>query len=309
MNVLFLVFLKIVVAVGVGFFLRKNRIIDERMQKGLSDILLKAILPFSILASSNYERSADVAKGMLAVLVAACVYYIVSLLLMRGISKKLPFSDKEKRVFVTMATFANTGFVGFPVMSALFGNRGLLLAVVFNLAYNIFMYTYGVHLLSGKSGNWKEVIFNPVTIASLVAILLFVSPYKMPSYVLEPIEMVGSMTVPLSMIIIGSNLATLPFGKVLSDPKSYLVSAMRLVLLPGMTLLAVYILYQSIPMMPTTANVIVLMCALPCGSMNVILSEKFNCAPDYAARTTVQSMLLTMISLPLMVLICMHLFM
>ena len=309
MNVLFLVFLKIVVAVGVGFFLRKNRIIDERMQKGLSDILLKAILPFSILASSNYERSADVAKGMLAVLVAACVYYIVSLLLMRGLSKQLPFSDKEKRVFVTMATFANTGFVGFPVMSALFGNRGLLLAVVFNLAYNIFMYTYGVHLLSGKSGNWKEVIFNPVTIASLVAILLFVSPYKMPSYVLEPIEMVGSMTVPLSMIIIGSNLATLPFGKVLSDPKSYLVSAMRLVLLPGLTLLAVYILYQSIPMMPTTANVIVLMCALPCGSMNVILSEKFNCAPDYAARTTVQSMLLTMISLPLMVLICMHLFM
>ena len=308
MNVLFLVFLKIVVAVAVGFFLRKNRIIDERMQKGLSDILLKAILPFSILASSNYERSADVAKGMLAVLVAACAYYIVSLLLMRGISKKLSFSDKEKRVFVTMATFANTGFVGFPVMSALFGNRGLLLAVVFNLAYNVFMYTYGVHLLSGKSGNWKEVILNPVTIASLVAILLFVSPYKMPSYALEPIEMVGSMTVPLSMIIIGSNLATLPFGKVLSDPKSYLVSAMRLVLLPGLTLLAVYILYQSIPMMPTTANVIVLMCALPCGSMNVILSEKFNCAPDYAARATVQSMLLTMITLPLMVLLCMHLF-
>lgn len=308
MNVLFLVFLKIVVAVALGFFLRKNRVIDERMQKGLSDILLKAILPFSILASSNYERSSDVARGMVAVLIAACVYYIVSLLLMRGISKKLSFSDNEKRVFVTMATFANTGFVGFPVMSALFGNRGLLLAVVFNMAYNLFMYTYGVHLLSGKNGNWKEVILNPVTIASLVAILLFVSPFKMPVYVLEPIEMVGSMTVPLSMIIIGSNLATIPFSKVLGDPKSYMVSLMRLVILPGLVLLAVFILYQFVPMMPTTANVIVLMCALPCGSMNVILSEKYNCAPDYAARATVQSMLLTMITLPLMVFLCLHLF-
>ena len=179
-NTLFLVFLKIVVAVAIGFLLRKHRVLDERMQKGLSDMLLRAILPFSILASANYPKSDDVFRGMIAAFIAAVIYYSVSLVILRAISKKLPFQDNEKRVFVTMTTFANTSFVGFPVMSALYGDHGLLLAVVFNMAYNIFMYTYGVHLLSGKSGDWKEVFLNPVTISSVVAIAIFVSPWTLP---------------------------------------------------------------------------------------------------------------------------------
>ena len=94
MSVLYLVFIKIVVAVALGFILRKNRIIDERMQKGLSDMLLKAILPFSILASANYEKSSEVARGMLATLIAAILYYAVTLVAMTAISKKLNFQDK-----------------------------------------------------------------------------------------------------------------------------------------------------------------------------------------------------------------------
>ena len=292
----------------LGFILRKTGIIDARMQKGLSDMLLLAILPFSILASSNYEKTPEVTEGMQIVLVAALAYYILSLILMRLTSKKLPFEDKEQRVFVTMTVFANTGFVGFPLMSALYGNAGLLMAVVFNLAYNLFMYTYGIHLLSGKTGSIRSILTNPVNIASVLAILIFVSPFRFPSYVSGPIDLIAAMTVPLSMIIIGSNLAAMPFFKVVTDPKSYLISFMRLILLPGLVLAGMYIAFRSASMAPETAAVAVLMCALPCGSMNVILSEKYDCAPEFAARATVQSMLLCMGSLPLFVFICSKIF-
>ena len=308
MDVLLHVFIKIVVAVSLGFVLRKSHVIDEKMQKGLSDILLLAILPFSILASSNYEKTPEVGRGMLITLVAALLYYILSLVAMRLLSKKLPFEEKEKRVFVTMTVFANTGFVGFPLMSALYGNNGLLLAVVFNLSYNLFMYTYGIHLLSGKTGSLKSILMNPVNLASVAAILIFVSPVRFPSYVSEPIDLIGAMTVPLSMIIIGSNLAAMPFVKVVSDPKSYLISFVRLVLLPGLVMGGVYLAGQSVEIAAATAAVIVLMCALPCGSMNVILSEKYDCAPEFAARATVQSMLLCMATLPLFVYLCEVLF-
>nr|AHF25299.1 auxin Efflux Carrier [uncultured bacterium Contig1757] len=308
MDALFLVFIKIVVAVTLGFILRKTGIIDARMQKGLSDMLLLAILPFSILASSNYEKTPEVTEGMQIVLVAALAYYILSLILMRLTSKKLPFEDKEQRVFVTMTVFANTGFVGFPLMSALYGNAGLLMAVVFNLAYNLFMYTYGIHLLSGKTGSIRSILTNPVNIASVLAILIFVSPFRFPSYVSGPIDLIAAMTVPLSMIIIGSNLAAMPFFKVVTDPKSYLISFMRLILLPGLVLAGMYIAFRSASMAPEAAAVAVLMCALPCGSMNVILSEKYDCAPEFAARATVQSMLLCMGSLPLFVFICSKIF-
>ena len=308
MDALLLVFIKIVVAVTLGFILRKTRIIDARMQKGLSDMLLLAILPFSILASSNYEKTPEVTEGMQIVLVAALAYYILSLILMRLVSKKLPFEEKEKRVFVTMAVFANTGFVGFPLMSALYGNAGLLMAVVFNLAYNLFMYTYGIHLLSGKTGSIRSILGNPVNIASVLAILIFVSPFRFPSYAAGPIDLIAAMTVPLSMIIIGSNLAAMPFVKVVTDPKSYLISFVRLILLPGLVLAGMYIAFRSVSMASATAAVAVLMCALPCGSMNVILSEKYDCAPEFAARATVQSMLLCMGSLPLFVFICTKIF-
>jgi len=308
LDALLLVFIKIVVAVTLGFILRKTGIIDARMQKGLSDMLLMAILPFSILASSNYEKTPEVTEGMQIVLVAALAYYILSLILMRLISKKLPFEEKEQRVFVTMTVFANTGFVGFPLMSALYGNAGLLMAVVFNLAYNLFMYTYGIHLLSGKTGSIRSILTNPVNIASILAILIFVSPFRFPSYVSGPIDLIAAMTVPLSMIIIGSNLAAMPFTKVLTDPKSYLISFMRLILLPGLVLAGMYIAFRSASMTSETAAVAVLMCALPCGSMNVILSEKYDCAPEFAARATVQSMLLCMGSLPLFVFICSKIF-
>ena len=308
MDALLLVFLKIVVAVTLGFILRKAKVIDARMQKGLSDILLLAILPFSILASSNYEKTPEVAEGMLVTLAASLIYYLVSLIAMRLLSRKLPFEEKEKRVFVTMTVFANTGFVGFPLMSALYGNAGLLMAVVFNLAYNLFMYTYGIHLLSGKTGSLRSILTNPVNIASVLAILIFVSPLRFSSYVSAPIDLIAAMTVPLSMIIIGSNLAAMPFHKVVSDPKSYLISFVRLILLPGAVLLGMYLVFRHTSTAPETAAVITLMCALPCGSMNVILSEKYDCAPEFAARATVQSMLLCMASLPLFVLICDKLF-
>ena len=304
MDVLLQVFIKIVVAVTLGFILRKAKVIDSHMQKGLSDILLLAILPFSILSSANYEKTPEVEEGMLVVLAAAMIYYIVTLVVMRLVSKKLPYEEKEKRVFVTMVTFANTGFVGFPVVSALYGDQGLLMAVVFNLTYNLFMYTYGIYLLSGKTGSLKNILLNPVNIASVAAIAIFISPFRFSSYVEGPIDLIAAMTVPLSMIIIGSNLAAMPFTKVISDLKSYFISFIRLVVLPGLMLLGMYLAMKGFDITPMAASVAVLMCALPCGSMNVILSEKYDCAPEFAARSTVLSMLLCMGTLPLFVFAC-----
>lgn len=304
MTALLYVIVKIAIMVSLGICLRKFRVIDERIQKGLSELLLKAILPFSIISSANYDYSIELVKAMLATGAAAMCYYAVTLVLMRKLSKKLPFEDDEKRIFVTMTVFANTGFVGFPLMYALYGERGLLLAVIFNMVYNLFMYTYGIHLVSGKKGELRQLILNPVTIASVAAIALFISPFRLPEIIADPVADIGAMTIPLSMIIIGSSIATLPFLKVISDVKAYVTSLMRLVIIPGLALLAMFILYRLVPIMPTTAAVIVLMCALPCGSMNVIFSEKYNCAPKFAARSVVQSMLLMVITLPIMIFFC-----
>ena len=300
MIVLLEVFVRILIMIALGFTLRKLKIIDEHIQKGLSNVLLYAALPMSILASSGYERTQDLTQAMLLMAGISIVYYAISLITMYFISKKLTFNDKKRRVFVTMSVFANTGFLGFPLMEALYGQKGLLLAVVYNMAYNIFMYSFGVHMLSGEVGDFKKMILNPVSLASVVAIIIFISPFKIPIIVETPIKDIGALTVPLSMIIVGSGLAPIPIRRILSDYSAYLVSFFRLLFWPALMIVGMLFL----PIDPQTKAIAVLMTALPCGSMNVIFSEKYDCEPEFAARTVVQSMVLMSISLPLMILVC-----
>ena len=76
-----------------------------------------------------------------------------------------------------MAVFANVGFIGFPVVAELYGKEGTLYAVIYNLAYQIFLFTAGTALLSGKKEvDWKEMLLDPMTATSLAAIAIFLSP-------------------------------------------------------------------------------------------------------------------------------------
>lgn len=304
MTALLDVVVKIAFMVSLGFILRKLNVITEELQKGLTNLLLVAILPFSIIASSGYIRTEALTRGLLIVAAAAVVYYAAAIFLMKLLSDRLPFGKKKKRIFITMTVFQNTGFVGFPLMQALFGFEGLLLAVVFNMAYNLFMYSYGIQLLSGEKADIRKFFLNPVSVASVIAIIIFVSPFRLPAIIAAPISDVGLMTVPISMMIIGASLAPIPLRSLLSDRKAYLVSFLRLLALPGLMLIAMIFL----PVDPVTKSVIVLMSALPCGSMNVIFSEKYDCEPEFAAKTVVQSMLLMTITLPVMIFLCNRIF-
>jgi len=291
---------KIAVMIALGYTLRKINVITESLQKGLTDILLKAILPLSILASANYAFNGALFHGMLIVAAAAAGFYVIGLIGMTFFSKALSLPENERKIIVTMTVFANTGFVGFPIMTALFGQQGLLLAVVFNMFYNLFMYTYGINMLSGKAGfDLKSILLNPITIASVGSILIFVSPFRFPVILASPMEDIGAMSVPISMIIMGSSLAKIPLLDILKDKYSYMVSGIRLVAFPLLMLLVMRLLSVS----SLTATVCVLMAALPCGTMNVIFAEKYECAPEFASRTVIQSLLLMIITLPLMILL------
>lgn len=308
MSSLVVTFIQMVVLILLGIILRKVRMIDERIQQGLSNILVNAVLPFNLISSSQHAYTREMAMGLLAVGGAACCYYTFSILTMRFIAKRTGFSDQEQRVLVMTSVFANTGFVGFPIIQGLFGNQGLLLAACYNMMYNVFMYSYGEHKLSGKKASFKNVVVNPVTLATIASLILFIIPWRMPETVKTSIDLVGNMTVPMAMIIVGSTLATIDVKKLFVDKISYLSTAMRLIVFPTVMLIAVIIVRQFAYMMPVTASTIVLMTALPCGSINVIFCEKYNCAPKLCARNFAQTVALMCITIPIFLGLCTSIF-
>ncbi len=298
MSQVYFVFFKIFVCLLLGFVLNKSRVLDMRGEKVLTEILLKAVLPFMIISSSQTNFSFEELKGMGAMFAFGTAYYALALVVSKLAYKKTKATDDEQRIMTTCTVFANTGFVGFPLMHSLYGDRGLLLAAVFNLMYNAFFYTYGAHLISKKPHfKLSELFGSTVSTASIAAIVLFIVPWRIPVFINSTISMIGDMSVPMSMMIMGSQLATVDVRKLFLDWKPYVVSAVRLMLIPAVALLAVWALGHAATIKPDTMKVMVLMCALPCGSLNVIFAEQYNTAPDLCTRIVTMSTLLMLITL------------
>lgn len=304
MTELIKVFIKMVLAVMAGLYLRKNRVVDERTQTSLGNILLTITLPLAIIASSQYSYSAETAKSMMAVGIGAAIYYLIIMFVMVASLKKSKLDDQINRVFITSSMFGNTAFVGLPIMQELYGPRGLLLAAVFNLASNLFFFSFGVRHISKGKHSLLDLFMNPMSLTSILSIVLFCIPFRMPSFALDSINFIGDMSFPLSMIILGSMLAVTDWKKLFADFYSYIVVILRMVIFPIFMLGSVLLLSRFIEIANTTRLTLVIMSALPCGTLNAIYSEKYNCAPKFCARTVVLSQFFMLITLPVMIFLC-----
>jgi predicted permease len=173
--------IKIFILTIFGYALKKWKIITQELQEGLNSLLLKAILPVSVFMSSQNEYSMDAVNNMMITAVVALAYYIIALLIATLVSKKLSISMDGKKVFITMSVFANVAFIGYPIMQELYGNEGVLLAVVYNIFFQLIFFTYGISLLSGKKQMKLHMLYkNPVVLSSLLSVILFIFKIKIP---------------------------------------------------------------------------------------------------------------------------------
>ena len=262
----------------------------------MSALLIRAILPVSVLASSGAALSGQMSQGMGITAAAAGIYYLAALIGMTFFVKTLPMDTGEKSALISMSVFANTGFIGIPLAQAFLGAEGAMYAVIYNLMFQLFFYSYGMHLFN-KAGRVRPlaVIKNPVTIVSLFSVAIFFSPFRFPAVIQSVLDSIGGMTTPLSMMIIGCTLVGLRPGKLLRDKYSYLLSAVRLLVFPLLMLLGLWLF--RVPAAP--GMICVMMTALPSGTLNVVMSQRYGCAVEYVSRAVVQTLLLMGLTVPL----------
>ncbi len=300
MGTLWELLLKIMLMMLFGFWVKKRGLLPDVVEKGLSGLLISAILPLAILASGDVTLSAELAVGLRLSAAATVGYYAVSIVLLLCISRFLPLASAQKTIFVITTVYANTAFLGFPIMYALYGAEGMLYAVIFNIGYQLTFFTWGVAKITGSGAEgWKALLRTPVTIASFITTLLVLTPLALPTVLQDACTAIGNMTTPLSLLLIGSSFVRMHPMELLRDKWSYLVSGLRLLVLPLLMFLAVRAL--QFPTVP--GSVCVLMSGLPCASLGVIYAEQYDCAPDFAARAVVQTTLLMVITVPLWILL------
>lgn len=294
MSTLINLMIKIILLVSLGWGLKKAGVINDELQKGISSLLMTAVLPLNILASSCQELTKEYINGTVLTVIFSVIYYVGTIVIMTILSKPMHVNEKQKKLIITMSVFANTGFIGFPLVEEMFGSSCMIYAVIYNLFYNLFFYTYGVYLLSndGKA-NVKMVLKTPVTVSSFLAVVIFWGQIPLPEVVISTFSTVGAMTVPLSMIIIGCTLADMRLIEVLKDKQAYLVSALRLVVFPAVA----FVVFKLLGVSGNVAGICVLITALPSGSLNVIVAQQQDCEPEFAGRAVVQSMVFMVVTL------------
>lgn len=298
--VVFQTMLKLFLLLVLGFVLFKYHIFDEYTNKKISALIVNVASPMLIISSIAGVEGSN--KSIVFLMIGAGILmYIGFIILGKIINRIFPFPKKDWPVYECMVVFANTGFMGYPVLLDVFGQEAVFYASLIHMAFNFFVYTYAIMCLTkGDDSEFKlnfKQLLTPGIILIFVGIFIYLFDIQLPSVLMDTINSVGSLTAPLSMMMIGSSLAVYPIKDSFTDWRSYVFAFVRLMIVPFVTMIMCRLLHID----PYYANITIITNAMPVGSMVLMLATQYNANVKIVTRNIVVSTLLSVITIPIVV--------
>lgn len=298
--VVFQTMLKLFLLLVLGFVLFKCHIFDEYTNKKISALIVNVASPMLIISSIAGVEGSN--KSIVFLMIGAGILmYIGFIILGKIINRIFPFPKKDWPVYECMVVFANTGFMGYPVLLDVFGQEAVFYASLIHMAFNFFVYTYAIMCLTkGDDSEFKlnfKQLLTPGIILIFVGIFIYLFDIQLPSVLMDTINSVGSLTAPLSMMMIGSSLAVYPIKNSFTDWRSYVFAFVRLMIVPFVTMIMCRLLHID----AYYANITIITNAMPVGSMVLMLATQYNANVKIVTRNIVVSTLLSVITIPIVV--------
>lgn len=298
--VVFQTMLKLFLLLILGFVLFKCHIFDEYTNKKISALIVNVASPMLIISSIAGVEGSN--KSIVFLMIGAGILmYIGFIILGKIINRIFPFPKKDWPVYECMVVFANTGFMGYPVLLDVFGQEAVFYASLIHMAFNFFVYTYAIMCLTkGDDSEFKlnfKQLLTPGIILIFVGIFIYLFDIQLPSVLMDTINSVGSLTAPLSMMMIGSSLAVYPIKDSFTDWRSYVFAFVRLMIVPFVTMIMCRLLHID----AYYANITIITNAMPVGSMVLMLATQYNANVKIVTRNIVVSTLLSVSTIPIVV--------
>lgn len=281
-------------AIVLGYGANRMGIMGGEMDQKVSKLLLTFTLPSMILAAVVTGDALPGLAEVLSILKVALVFYLLEGVFMLAVPRFLGGTPAQKGVWRYALMFPNVGFIGYPVAVALFGQEALFYAVVLALPFNLMSFALGPLLLAGAKRFKLRQVFSPCVVASLLALLLALSGLRPPALVGEMLDFVGGITVPLSLLLVGSLLAGLPAGQVFASPKLWILSVLRLLVMPAVLCL----LLRRLDIGYMVLGVAVTQMAMPVAVNGSMLSMEYGGDTQCMAQATFLSTLASIITIP-----------
>ena len=286
----------------VGFVAGKLGYLGGDFDRQLSRLVINITCPALILSSAMTGQLPD-RRYILPLLAISVITYVLLTAVAFLLPRYLTRQQQDEGVVGFALMFGNVGFMGYPVVASIFGHEAVFYAAVLNVVNTFAVFTIGTVLVTGSSeveGSrfQKKVLYStPMLAAYLTMAIVALEIDNIPAFVSQPLTMLGNITVPAALLIIGSSMSQLSVRTMLGNRTVYLTTLFRLVLLP----VAVYYLTSLLGFSDFVVNINTLVIAMPVATYGTILCLKYGRDTTVITEVTFITTLLSMLTIPLLV--------
>ncbi|WP_130805757.1 AEC family transporter [Senegalia massiliensis] len=287
------------ILITIGVILRKFNIINDSLGKGLSNFIVYATIPSLLITSMNYDFSKEMLSNGVLVLAIGPFAYVFAMLVGYIFTKIKHIENPDRGIYQFATIFPNGGFMGFPIVAVVYGEIGIFYSGLFNLWFNILLWTLGMILSTpnkNKNINFKMLI-NPGTIAITIGIVLFLFSIKLPTPLFQALDSLGNTTIPLAMVVIGSMLGESNIKNVISNKLIVITTFLRLIIIP----LPLLFILNLLPLPKIVIGIIAITMSMPVAANAAIFARKNNSNYKLASELVFLSTLCSIATIPIFI--------
>ena len=280
-----------------GVICAKTKIISRETNKDLSKFVLQVVNPVTIFMSYQKDYETRLVKNLLTAFALSVLAFAVIILCAYLLIRKKEKRDAEVERFASI--YSNCGFMGIPLMNALFGSEGVFYLTAYLTVFNLIVWTHGVIMISGEK-NFKsvtKVFYSPTIISILLGLITFFCRIRLPEIASSALSYIEHINTPLAMIVAGVTISSSDIPNMLKNYRIYYVSAVKLLIIP---------IVLSFVLSPISVDEKVRMTVLVAGSappasMGTLFCIKYGKNSLYASELFTAGTLLSVLTLPIVV--------
>ncbi len=284
---------------AVGFAADKTNVFRKSDSKKVIDLLFNIVLPIAVIHTfMNMEYTAEHARGLFVAFLCAAATHAFGIAVGFVVFGKR-FPVMKRGIYRYATVFSNAAFLALPLAKSVIGDEGVFYCSIYVGTFNIIAFTYGIYEISGHKAkiNLKKLIFNPGTISVAVGIPLFLLQLKIPYVISYPMELIGGINSPLAMIVFGTFLANSNFKQIIIKKELYLVSFLRLILIP----VCMLGLFRLCGVSGDLRAAMIISASAPTATNTAMYAAKYDNDAELGSEIATQSSLLSMLTMPVIV--------
>lgn len=279
----------------IGFGLFRRNILTGTGSKDIASLLVHLVIPAVIIRSFCVPFSRETLEAL-------CISTVVGavLLFLSAAAARVIFGRKPIEQFA--AAFSNAGFMGIPLIQGALGEEAVIFTVPFIAMLNFLQWTYGAGILQQKTvrKDWRSMICNPIMTGTVLGVVLFMTGLgaRLPEVLSSALGGVCELNTPLAMLVLGTYLAKEKLRDLFTAYPLYAVSAVRQILIPVLSLM----LLMFIPADHKIKYALLIAASCPVGANVAVYAQLYGKDYAYAGKAVVLSTLLSLLTLPVIVL-------